>query len=282
MDIFFKLRPGWLLVGFFSYLLNYMFRASRLKGMIGRKNIKYRDAFNYASTHGVFSYFLPLRSGDVSLPVMLKASGLADFKRGVGILFKTRLLDIAALGMFSLIASYFGARMIPVSVQFIWGIAAAGMTSLFFLIGLMDKIALLLPKRFSFSDTKSPDFFLIRPYEFYLTLLIWTSLFLSQFCMIRSIGLDLSVSEVLFILTIQFPMQLIPIQGFANSGNHEGGWVAALVLMGFSASDAMAKALASHCVLIVYVLGLGLVGILFAKSIGSAIGTLFKSIRLWR
>ena len=58
-------------------------------------------------------------------------------------------------------------------------------------------------------------------------------------------------------------MQLIPVQGFGNSGNHEGGWVAALVLMGFQPDEALRFALTSHAVVLVYVLILGVVALLF-------------------
>jgi hypothetical protein len=60
---------------------------------------------------------------------------------------------------------------------------------------------------------------------------------------------------------MQLPLQLLPVQGLANSGNHEGGWVAALVLMGFNAQEALKFALASHGVLIGYVALLGLVAV---------------------
>ena len=70
--------------------------------------------------------------------------------------------------------------------------------------------------------------------------------------MIKSIGLNLTIAEVTFISVIQFPLQLLPLQGFANSGNHEGGWVASLVFMGFETQQAMNYALISHGVIILY------------------------------
>ena len=63
-------------------------------------------------------------------------------------------------------------------------------------------------------------------------------------------------------LNTQLPLQLIPIQGFANSGNHEGGWIAGLALLGIPTSEAVDFSLTSHALLIIYVLALGIVALI--------------------
>ena len=131
--IFSQVNVGWLFTGFMAYVMNYGFRGSRLRIMIGTKKIQYHDALSYVITHGVLSYLLPLRSGDASLPVILKTYKVTNLKRGFAILLKTRVLDISMLGFFSLCGSYIGARMISNSVNLIWIFAAIGLTSLFFL-----------------------------------------------------------------------------------------------------------------------------------------------------
>lgn len=40
---------------------------------------------------------------------------------------------------------------------------------------------------------------------------------------------------------------------FANAGNHEGGWIAALAILGIPPSSALVIALASHALVFVYV-----------------------------
>jgi hypothetical protein len=71
--------------------------------------------------------------------------------------------------------------------------------------------------------------------------------------------------HVWLLISLQLPLQLIPVQGVANAGNHEGGWVAGLLIVGFSAQQAVEFALTSHVILISYVLVLGLVGLLTGR-----------------
>lgn len=94
-----------------------------------------------------------------------------------------------------------------------------------------------------------------------VTVAIWVFMYAGQLCVVRAMGLDLTLSEILFISAIQFPLQLMPVQGLANTGNHEGGWVTAMALMEFSTAQGLEYALVSHGILIVYVGFLGLLSV---------------------
>jgi hypothetical protein len=72
----------------------------------------------------------------------------------------------------------------------------------------------------------------------------------------------MAFDELLFLIVIQLIMQLIPIQGFANSGNHEGGWTAAMMLIGYPADVSLQFALASHVIIFSFVCALGLSSLL--------------------
>ena len=75
--------------------------------------------------------------------------------------------------------------------------------------------------------------------------------------------LPISPSDIAFLIAIQLLMQLMPIQGFANSGNHESSWAAALMLLGFPADLSLKFALTSHAIILIYVLILGLLALVF-------------------
>jgi uncharacterized membrane protein YbhN (UPF0104 family) len=66
-------------------------------------------------------------------------------------------------------------------------------------------------------------------------------------------------------ISVQLLFQLIPIQGFANAGNHEGSWIAALSILGIPASSGLVFALATHALVFVYVVSLGVVSLLIRK-----------------
>jgi hypothetical protein len=258
--IFLKINLAWALTGFICHSLNYLFRGMRLKRLTGSDILSFFEALNFSIFHGVLSYLMPMQSGDASLPILLKATGKFDLQKGVAVIAKLRVLDVSVIGILSFIASCFGARMISPVVHMIWSVSSIILSASFFMFQYLGKLTQHLVFRFLKLSGDCSEFLKLDLLEFAITGCIWTSIIFSQFCMIRSLGLDLMLPEVIFISTIQFPLQMLPLQGFANSGNHEGGWVAALVLMGFSADAALDYALASHGVLIVYIALIGLVG----------------------
>ncbi len=263
--IFLKINLVWALIGFVCHFLNYIFRGMRLRILSGPNTLSFYESFNYSVSHGVVSYLMPMQTGDISLPVLLKTTGKIDLKKGVALLVKLRFLDISMLGWLSFIASFFGARIISPMVHMIWILSSIILAISFFIFQYIGKLSHSLVTLFLKTTADFSELLKFDLQEFMLTFCIWVSICLCQYCMIRSLGLDLGMSEVIFISTIQFPLQLLPLQGFANSGNHEGGWIAALTLMGFNVENALDYALASHGVLIVYVTLLGLVGVIISN-----------------
>ena len=97
---------------------------------------------------------------------------------------------------------------------------------------------------------------------------IWMGIGGCLFCAARAVGLPLGPGDAVFLISVQLPFQLIPIQGFANAGNHEGGWIAALAILGIPASSGLVIALASHALVFVYVVSLGVVSLFIRRRPG--------------
>jgi hypothetical protein len=95
--------------------------------------------------------------------------------------------------------------------------------------------------------------------EFLLSLGIWITIASMFFCVVQAIHLIISFGGIWLLLTIQLPLQMIPIQGLANTGNHEAGWIATLSLLGISVPEAAEFAVTSHIIVLCYVLFLGTV-----------------------
>ena len=66
-------------------------------------------------------------------------------------------------------------------------------------------------------------------------------------------------------VSIQLPLQILPVQGIAQAGNHEGGWVAGLALLGIPPAEGLNFALTSHALILVNILALGPVALLARK-----------------
>jgi uncharacterized membrane protein (DUF106 family) len=66
----------------------------------------------------------------------------------------------------------------------------------------------------------------------------------------------------------------MPIQGFANSGNHETGWTGALLLMGYAAEPALNFALTSHAIILIYALLIGLIALILRVALIDRVTTL--------
>jgi len=255
------IQASWAIAGFFCIFTNYCFRALRLYVLTGGRLKVWPDGIYCTSMHGFATYMLPLRSGDLSLPFLLKTTSAIELKEGAIVLFKARLLEVFTLGILFIVASIFPSSILPEPI--IFTIAVSGV--LMMLSPLILKILFglsILPfdivrraaKKLSQTSSMSLQ-------EITLTIGIWLSIALGLWCVTVSIQLPLPLMDVFFLIALQLAMQLMPVQGFANSGNHESGWVGALILMGHPADAALKFALTSHAIILVYVLFLGLIAL---------------------
>lgn len=185
-----------------------------------------------------------------------------DLKDGVLLLFKARLLDVVSLGGWVLAAAvcwpnvfhdYLHKMLYVIGLIMIFApvLLKAGLQAITSLGGPAQRLAAQMHR------VGRP-----RPVEIVMSICIWSALGLCFYCIARAVGLSIEFGVIWLLIVVQLPLQLIPIQGLANAGNHEGGWVATLMLVGVSAEAAIEFALASHAVLLVYVLTMGSVALI--------------------
>ena len=257
VDVLRRVDRLWLAGGLGCYGVNYFFRAIRLRFLSRRRLPLWPDGLHAACLHGFATYMMPFRSGELTLPLTLQTTAGLSLDKGSQILIRARLLDLQALGLFTVLAALRADGILSGPVRQIWlGVGCvlllvpvfagllvkAGRASQYDWVRRLSRIA----DRNPFSAT-----------ALLLSLGIWTAVAGCFFCAARAIGLALDPIQVWLLITLQLPLQLIPLQGLANAGNHEGGWVAGLVLLGVPASNAFEFALASHAILLFYVLALG-------------------------
>ena len=252
----------WLIVGFVFYLINYLCRAYRVRSYLNKSLPLFPAVFRITSLHGFSSYLLPMRSGDLTLPMFLKLYHGVSVVDGGRILLRARILDVLCLGMLLFLATFFCTVDLTVTWQLLfYGLGMCFMALPYGLVVLGRFHTEWLNRYIPFLAHKE---ILSIPAikEIFQSLLIWFWTGGTLFCVIRSLNIPLSFMDVWFFTTIQLPLQFIPVQGFANSGNHELGWFVTLNLLGVVGIDGVALSLASHIILLGYVLLLGSIAIL--------------------
>lgn len=256
----------WVGLGLGCYSLNYVVRAFRFH-MLSRKRVSFFPvAIRSSCLHGFYSYFLPLRSGDLSLPLLLNYSAGLPLLEGSGILLRARLLDLLSLGGLLLVASLFSAPQLQSVVR-----------GVFLLSGLF---LFVLPYGFVFllklgkdrwvkklmMQTGDMGIWYPASKEIVVSLLVWFWTGCTVFCVIKSLSIPLAFMDVWFFAAIQLPLQLFPLQGLANAGNHEAGWLAALSLLGIVPVEGLPLSMASHVIFICYVAILGCFALVLPSS----------------
>ena len=249
----------WLIVGIVCYFINYLCRAYRIRSYSHNQLRLFPDTLRLTCLHGFASYFLPMRSGDLTLPALLKLYHGMPLILGSRILLRARLLDILSLGLLLTGATLFSAPQLTLTLRLLFlitGLAFIGLPYL--LVALVKwKKEWLFGKLHQLESGEGKDISYPSATELLQSLAIWFWTGCSTFCVIRSLDIPLAFLDVWFFAAIQLPLQLLPVQGLANSGNHEAGWLAALNLLGITPTNAMAVTLASHVILIAYVILLG-------------------------
>jgi len=256
----------WAVAGLGCYWINYLFRSMRFCTISENSLQLWPDAIKATCLHGLATYMLPFRAGDLTLPAILKSINNTSWTEGGRILIKSRILDISTLGFWMICAALFTRVQIPFSYRAGW--SALGLVMLvspLMINWLLSSGLRMTSSLFSKHILQFQTVSKITWQEVIQSLGIWMGIGGCLFCAARAVGLPLSLGGAVFLISVQLPFQLIPIQGFANAGNHEGGWIAALTILGIPASSGLVFALASHALMFVYVVSLWVVSLVLRR-----------------
>ncbi len=251
-----QVRLGWAFAGLGCYGINYLLRAHRMKVILNDGIRMWPDAVYTACLHGLATYLLPFRSGEFTLPVILNKTFNFKFSDGARALLKARLLDLFAVGIWILLVALLIDFPMPAMVYRGWVILGIALTLFPLMLRWGGKQGALLKRNLwqRFSKWGAVASFDCK--EVGISFGIWACVGACFFCTAQAIGLPLGFLQVWLLITIQLPLQLLPLQGVANAGNHEGGWIAGLALLGVSTDQGLHFALLSHALLLTYVLAL--------------------------
>jgi hypothetical protein len=256
----------WAVAGLGCYWVNYLFRAMRFCSISKAPLRFWPDAVRATCLHGLATYLLPFRAGDLTLPAILKSINNTAWTEGGKILIKSRILDVSSMGILMICAAVLTQTQISFPLRIGWmGIGIALMISPLIISWLISSGAKKSSSAFRKYLLQFQMVLDINREEMIQSLEIWIAIGGCLFCSARAVGLSLGLGDAIFLISVQLPFQLIPIQGFANTGNHEGSWVTALVILGIPAENGLVFALTSHALLFIYVLSLGVMSLFMRR-----------------
>jgi hypothetical protein len=265
LQAFARVRPEWALAGVVFFAANYTLRAVRLTMLSPVPLRIWPEAVRVACLHGMASFLFPFRAGDLTLPVLLKAANATPLALGTRMLIKARLLDVAAMGVWMTAAALVLPAAIPFYFRCGWLALALPMAGAPWILKGMGRLGSRFTTGWLGRMAGAAARMNFSRLEILQSLAIWLTIGGFLFCATRAVGLELKIGEAWFLVSIQLPLQILPVQGIAQAGNHEGGWVAGLALLGIPPAEGLNFALTSHALILVNILALGPVALLARK-----------------
>lgn len=255
-QVFGRLRVGWAAVGLTLFLASHLLRSHRLTLLAPFPLKLWPQAARVAAIHGLLAYLLPAQSGDLALPALLRGVAPVSWRAGAVLLVQARVLDLCAVGVWILIAGVGTGGSLSPRLRVAWVVCGAVLCAAPLLARILPRLTSSLPRRLSgflgiLAGAGHGGGMALAE-----SVAIWGLNGGCLYATARAVSLPLTFPQVWLITTIQLPLQLVPIQGVANAGNHEAGWVAGLALLGVGQTAALSYALATHAVLVAYVLSL--------------------------
>ena len=280
IKILFQANWLWLLLGFFSYILNYIFRTLRFNVLLNANNIAFKDLFGVTVLYGMLNFLMPSKSGEFSYLFLANRYLKTSLSEGAATLITARFFDFTTATLFlPVILIVFWQNL---SIWALYSLTAfcvivAIAAALFILLVNKQQVVNPGEKRKNKLDIKYYWKRLIYALQgiysrgrytktFLLTIFIWTTIYLNYYCITVGLGIDVTIFQMIVVSIIMTPLTILPLQGVANLGSHELGWTTALALFGYNAETALTIAVGSHVVLLIFVLLLGGGGMIILKT----------------
>jgi uncharacterized membrane protein YbhN (UPF0104 family) len=279
------LSPGLLALTFLAYAASYVGRAARLSLLLPGR-LPLMQLVSISARHNLFNLVLPLRSGEASLPIMLRNEAGRSLAEGTAALVVARVLDLMSVCVFLLIGLAWtglgGDELRPpvLALLALLVCAAVGMRP------AARWIAGRLPangsKFVSFAGRtaahlgEQPASRLAASLS--VSLLTWLLTYLACWLLVKDMAtgdseIALSLAGVTFAAslvgsTCLHLVGILPINTLVGVGPWEAGWVAGYVFVGVGTEAAFASAVVSHAVIFAMVSLLGGLGLLIRPGSG--------------
>ena len=270
----------WLAGALGLFVINWGLRTHRFTILLQTKRETSLAVLGITTLHGMLTYMLPAKSGELSYLVLAKKHLAVELPESTATLIVARVFDFAVI-----------ASLLPLTMLLMDSKLPPWLTlsaSLFCGTVFTAIAVLLLGVRFGRQREPtgrhrwwhSPARQLLRTVESLrringrgqypllgaVTFGIWFCIVAQYFCISASLGFEPELVHMLVISVILIPLTLIPAQGIANVGTHEAAWVAGLSLFDYPFESAITLAVTSHVVVFTMFVVLGLFGYVILRN----------------
>ncbi|HEX9860980.1 MAG TPA: lysylphosphatidylglycerol synthase transmembrane domain-containing protein [Nitrospirota bacterium] len=261
--------PGYMFGGFALFILGHLVRALRIRVLLGGV-VPARGLFRVIALQTAAVGFLPFRAGEFSLMYLLKSEYGVEYARGAAVLVLAKAFDFLIVVSLFLVSSGI-LPIVPGIYRDILPWAGAlffAVVAALFFMGRSREIYRMLPAFFREGPLADNRFMemvkkvfegveVIRSKKTLAgalgtSLVLWVFLYGSNFLVIKGVGLDLSVMEMVFLVTSMSLFANLPIHSPGGFGTTESFWTIVLVAMGVSKEMSIATGFGSHLVTIAY------------------------------
>jgi uncharacterized protein (TIRG00374 family) len=271
----------WISLALLIYLFNYVLRTIRFRILFNQFDAPFHHLLGLTNLYGMYLYLLPAKTGELTFPLLLKRRLNIKVSTSAGTLIIARVFDFFTIALILPIVLFIYWNTVPYTFKIaslVFCLVVLFSLSLFIwtlrnnhrVIGSLEKRTNNWPviqriKTFltdvylGMVDIKLQDKYII---VFLLTLGIWLCINAIFFLITKSLGFNINFFQIVVVSIIMIPVTLFPIQGFANLGAHEIGWVTAFSMFNYQYSDALNIAVSTHILYIGFVLILGFIGFL--------------------
>lgn len=229
-----------------SFISYQWFRAIRTKILIGQ-SINSLKLLHTIFLHCFVNNFMPVGIGEFALVYLLRRINGVKMTSGGATLITSRIVDLTLfIGLFAILIGFFPYD-VPSSVTKVMIWVAVSLVSVILVLVLAERIV----KIFFHGETRWAlilrQFFdqlrLPRRKSVAVGLLIWSSLmwfshYLAWVFAVKSVGLTLSMGNILWIYLMFFPLVLLPARGIMAIGPRIAAWFYCLQLVGIEAGVA--------------------------------------------
>jgi glycosyltransferase 2 family protein len=270
----------WIFLAFSVYLLNYLLRTIRFRKLLSLEEIPFHKMFSVTNLYGMYLYLMPAKFGEVTFPVLVKRRLGINISISTGSLIVARIFDFLTIALILPAAVLVYWNIIPVNFKIASAVFCVLVYSFFgIFFWFLRRPDRLLPW-LSHNESSNPVISKLKEFisgvykgaqivdqgQYWqlilITMGIWICVNLNFYLITLALGYAFNFFQIVVVSIIMVPVTLFPIQGFANLGSHELGWITAFTLFGYPYLDALNIAVSSHIVYVFFVLSLGLIGIL--------------------
>lgn len=282
VDTLINIEPIYLIAGFGIYLISYLFRSIRFNILLNRE-IGIKDLFNIICVHNFINKILPARGGELSYIYLLTKLYGKSTGEGIATLAIARIFDFITIALMFSVSAMFIENLPNLIANVIWIMSGCMVAGGLILVGFIyfnsefmcainsfviktnikrfDIIQYLLHK----ADETVDNFGIIKSKHTVVqigavSIGIWASMYLVYSLLVYAFGINLSIFEIIVIVSFVSLLPLLPFYAVGGFGTTEATITVVMISFGVLKENAIVVSFSIHIIGIIYCIFAGLYG----------------------